>query len=362
MCLIHCTTTTPYQRLIWRCSAARTQLWIRGSYGGVVRPVRSCGSEAHMECGPYAAVDQRLIWRCSAARTQLWIRGSYGGVVRPVRSCGSEIRLRLIWRCSAARTQLWIRGSYGGVVRPVRSCGSEAHMECGPYAAVDQRLIWRCSAARTQLWIRGSYGGVVRPVRSCGSEIRLRLIWRCSAARTQLWIRGSYGGVVRPVRSCGSEAHMEDDVDRRVLEEVPLVLLNQPSVPAVGDPHLTAREEDQACGHQHHQTGEQTQDGEAEDLAAGHQRSGHRDRPEDFVERRRREALGFNSGLQLQLPHMKFTGRAGESGQAGAADPVAHLPPFRHGLGSQTSSGISQNVPVNPAGHRQRLAEQDPPF
>lgn len=115
----------------------------------------------------------------------------------------------------------------------------------------------------------------------------------------------------------------QDDVDRLLgvgsQEEIPLLPHKLP-VPAVGHPHLAAVEEDDACRDQHHQTGEETQNHETDDLAAGDQRSRCLNRPEKLVESRRGVVLRFNSALELV--DVKFTRRPGESGRAGAADPA----------------------------------------
>lgn len=117
----------------------------------------------------------------------------------------------------------------------------------------------------------------------------------------------------------------QDDVDGLLgvgsQEEIPL-LPHQLPVPAVGHPRLAAVEEDDACRDQHHQTGEETQNHETDDLAAGDQRCRRLNRPEKLVESRRGIVLRFNSALELELVDVKFTRRPGESGKAGAADPA----------------------------------------
>lgn len=136
-----------------------------------------------------------------------------------------------------------------------------------------------------------------------------------------LW---SDGGVVPPIVT-EPDLLGQDDVDGLLgvgsQEEIPL-LPHQLPVPAVGHPRLAALEEDDACRDQHHQTGEQTQNHEADDLAAGDQRSRRLNRPEKLVESRRGVVLRFNSAPELELVDVKFTGRAGESRRAGAADPA----------------------------------------
>lgn len=111
----------------------------------------------------------------------------------------------------------------------------------------------------------------------------------------------------------------QDDVDGRLgvgpQEEIPL-LPHQLPVPAVGQPRLAALEEDDACRHQHHQTGQEAQNHETDDLAAGDLRSGRLDRPKKLVKSRRGVMLRFHSALELV--DVKFTRRPGESGRAGA--------------------------------------------
>lgn len=132
----------------------------------------------------------------------------------------------------------------------------------------------------------------------------------------------------------------QDDVDRMLLavgrsqEEIPL-LPHQLAVLCVRHPRLTAVKKDDARRDQDHQTGEETQNGEADDLAAGDQRTGRLERLSLGRTQQLVESVGrygvvtrtcrFHAGFGLELADMEFAGRAGESGRTGAADPAVRV-------------------------------------
>lgn len=109
----------------------------------------------------------------------------------------------------------------------------------------------------------------------------------------------------------------QDDVERMLLavrrsqEQIPL-LPHQLAVLSVGHPRLTAGEEDDARRDQDHQTGEETQNGEADDLAASDQRIRLRRTQQQLVECVSRSWC-FHSGFVLEFADVALTGRAGES-------------------------------------------------
>ncbi len=94
--------------------------------------------------------------------------------------------------------------------------------------------------------------------------------------------------------------------------DVMLMLSHQLTVFGVGHPRLAVVKEDDARRAQDHQTGEEPQNGEADDLASADQRIGFGRTQQQLVEHTSRSGR-FHSGLVLRLADVDLTGRAGQS-------------------------------------------------